>query len=107
MSHYEWTWAAIILGAALAWGIKYAGHSVPESWLENPRVHRIAGYITVALLAALFAVQAFTSSGRLVLDARVAAVAVAAVLLWRRAPFIVVVAAAAVVAAALRWAGLA
>jgi len=106
MSAYAWTWVAIIAAGLLAWGIKYAGHSVPEAWLENPRVHRIAGYVTIALLAALTAVQAFTTKGGLVLDARVAALAVAAVLLWRKAPFIVVVLVAAAVAAGLRLLGL-
>ncbi|MGC4175821.1 AzlD domain-containing protein [Demequina sp.] len=106
MSAYAWTWVAIAAAALLAWGIKYAGHSVPESWLENPRVHRIAGYITVAMLAALFAVQGFTTKGHLVLDSRLAAVAVAVVLLWRKAPFWLVVLAAAVTAALLRTMGL-
>lgn len=106
MSAYGWTWAAIVAAGLLAWGIKYAGHSVPEAWLENPRVHRIAGYVTIALLAALTAVQAFTAKGGLAVDSRLAALAVAAVLLWRRAPFIVVVLAAALVAAGLRALGL-
>ena len=106
MSHHAFIWVAILASAALAWGIKYAGHSVPEHWLTNPRVHRIAGYVTVSMLAALFAVQAFTTRGALVLDSRVAAVAVAVVLLWRKAPFWLVVLAAAVTAAVLRWAGL-
>nr|WP_200807843.1 AzlD domain-containing protein [Demequina sp. NBRC 110056] len=98
-------WAAIVAAGLLAWLTKLAGHTVPERWLENPRVHRIAVFVTVALLGALFAVQAFTSGSSIVLDARVAAVAVAAVLLWRRAPFIVVVFAAAAVAAGLRLLG--
>ncbi|WP_236683047.1 AzlD domain-containing protein [Demequina globuliformis] len=105
MSDYILMWIAIVAAGALAWATKYAGHVVPESWLENPRVHRIAAYVTVALLAALFAVQAVTSGTDVVLDARVAAVGVAAVLLWRRAPFIVVVFAAAAVAAGLRALG--
>ncbi|GIG54234.1 AzlD domain-containing protein [Demequina activiva] len=105
MTPYLWTWVAIVAAGVLAWATKFAGHVVPESWLENPRVHRIAAFVTVALLAALFAVQAFTSGPSVVLDARVAGVAVAAVLLWRRAPFIVVVAAAAAVAAGLRLLG--
>lgn len=105
MSAYALTWVAILAAAALAFGAKIAGHTVPESWLAHPRVHRVAGYISVALLAALFAVQAFTTGAAIVLDARVAAVAVAAILLWRRAPFIVVVAAAAAVAAGLRVLG--
>ena len=105
MTSYLWMWIAIVAAGVLAWATKFAGHVVPESWLENPRVHRIAAFITVALLAALFAVQAFTSGSSVLLDARVAAVAVAALLLWRRAPFIVVVAAAAAVAAGLRLLG--
>ena len=48
MSPYTLTWVAIAAAAALAWGIKFAGHSVPEHWLANPRVHRIAGYITAS-----------------------------------------------------------
>ena len=106
MSAYAWTWIAIAAAAALAWGIKFAGHSVPESWLANKRVHRIAGYITVAMLAALFAVQGFTTKGELALDSRLAAVLVAVALLWRKAPFWVVVLAAAVTAAGLRALGL-
>lgn len=102
MSAYSWMWAAIIAAGVLAWATKYAGHVVPERFVENPRIHRIAAFVTVALLFALFTVQAFTSGGAVVLDARVPAVAVAAVLLWRRAPFIVVVIAAAAVAAGLR-----
>lgn len=106
MSTYAWIWAAIIASAALAWAIKFAGHSVPEAWLENPRVHRIAAYVTVAMLAALFAVQAFTTKGALVVDSRIAAVAVAVILLWRKAPFWLVVLAAAITAALLRASGL-
>ncbi|MFV0633195.1 AzlD domain-containing protein [Demequina sp.] len=105
MSADAWLWVAIIAAGVLAWATKFAGHAVPESWLEHPRVHRIAAYVTVALLAALVAVQTFASGQAVVLDARVAAVAVAAVLLWRRAPFIVVVAAAAIIAAGLRALG--
>lgn len=105
MSAYAWTWVAIIAAGLLAWITKVAGHVVPERIVENPRVHRIAAYVTVALLTSLAAVQTFTSDAALTLDARVAAIAVAAVLLWRRAPFIVVVAAAAAVAAGLRALG--
>lgn len=105
MTPYGWTWAAIVAAGLLAWLIKLAGHVVPERIVENPRVHRIAAYVTVALLISLAAVQTLTSDAALVLDARVAAIAVAAILLWRRAPFIVVVAASAAVAAGLRALG--
>ncbi len=88
--------------AACATLLKLAGYLAPAQWLERPRVMRIAGLVTVALLSALVAVQSFAAGQRLSLDARVAALAVAAVLLWRRAPFIVVVVAGALVAAVLR-----
>ena len=105
MTPYLWMWVAIVAAGVLAWATKVAGHMVPESWLENPRVHRIAAFVTVALLAALLAVQGFTTGASVVADARLAGVAVAAVLLWRRAPFIVVVAVAAGVAAGARALG--
>ena len=60
----------------------------------------------MALLAALVAVQTLTSGYRVVIDARVPALVVAAVALALRAPFIVVVVAAALTAAGLRAAGL-
>ncbi len=105
MTPYAWTWVAIVAAGLLAWLTKLAGHTVPERVVENPRVHRIAAFVTVALLISLAAVQTFTTDARLVLDARVAAIAMAAVLLWRKAPFLVVVASAAAVAAGLRALG--
>ena len=57
------------------------------------------------LLAALILVQTLDGGQRLVADARLPALAVAAVLVWRRAPFLVVVLAAAATAALLRAAG--
>jgi branched-subunit amino acid transport protein len=102
MSAYAWMWVAIVGAGALAWLTKLAGHVVPERIVDNPRVHRIAAYVTVALLFALAVVQTFATGDGLGLDARVPALGVAAVLLWRKAPFLVVVIAAGVVAAGLR-----
>jgi hypothetical protein len=82
--------------------MKLGGYLAPPGWLERPRVVRLAALVTVALLAALVAVQAFASGRVLHPDARIAALAVAGVLLWRHAPFVVVVAAAAITAAVLR-----
>lgn len=95
-------WIAVLGACAACYVVKLVGYLAPHDWLERPRVTRVASLVTVALLSALFAIQAVTAGAHLVLDARVPAVAVAAVLLWRRAPFVVVVGAAAVVAAALR-----
>ena len=99
-------WTAILVAAAAVFALKLAGHLAPARWLDRPEVARLAGLLTAGLLAALVAVQTLSQGGRLVLDARVPALVVAAALLWRRAPFLVVVVAAAVTAAALRAAGM-
>ncbi len=95
-------WTAILLGCAGCYAIKLAGYLLPHEWLELPRVARTSALITVALLSALVTVQTLAAGERVVLDARVPAVTLAAVLLWRRAPFIVVVVAAGALAAVLR-----
>ncbi len=95
-------WAAVLAACAVCLALKLAGYAAPQEWLDRPRVARTAALVTVALLSALVAVQTLASGRALAVDARVPAVAVAAVLLWRRAPFVVVVVAAAGTAAALR-----
>jgi len=82
--------------------LKLAGLSVPPRVLERPVVERIADLIPVALLAALVAVQVFSSGDHVVLDARAVGLAVAIGLLVLRAPFLVVVFGAALTAAVLR-----
>lgn len=99
-------WTAILVAAAIAFGLKLAGHLVPAALLDEPRVRRITAALPVALLAALVATQALTGpGGAFVLDARVVAVAVAVVALLLRAPFIVVVVLGAATAALLRAMG--
>jgi len=98
-------WIALLVAALFSFGIKLAGHLIPETWLTHPAVKRTADLLTVCLLAALVAKQTLTSGTAVAIDARIPAVVVAAVLLWRKAPFIVVVAVAAGVAAGLRALG--
>ncbi len=99
-------WGAIVVAAAIAFGIKLAGHLVPAHILAEPRIKRVTAALPIALLAALVATQAFTSpDGSFVLDARAAAVLVAVVALVLRAPFIVVVLSGALTAAGLRALG--
>jgi uncharacterized membrane protein len=95
-------WVTLVLACALAYVAKLAGHVVPPSWLDHPRATRVSALLPVALLAALVAVQTATDDGRLVVDARIAGLAAAALALLLRAPFLVVVAVGAVVTAALR-----
>jgi hypothetical protein len=98
-------WVTVGVASALCFGLKLAGWALPSSWLAHPRLAPIAGLVTVALLSGLFAVQTFAQGTALVVDARLPAVVVAAIALWRRVPFIVVVILAAAVAAALRALG--
>ncbi|WP_353813993.1 AzlD domain-containing protein [Agromyces sp. SYSU T00266] len=97
------TWHVIFLATAATLALKLAGHLVPASFLERERPARIADLLTVALLAALIAVQTLAVGQALVVDARVPALVVAAALYAVRTPFIVVVAVAAAVAAGIRF----
>ena len=99
------TWHVILIASAATLALKLGGYLVPAGLLERERPARIADLLTVALLAALIAVQTLGAGQTLAVDARVPAVLVAAGLLAIRAPFLVVVAAAAVTASLLRLAG--
>jgi branched-subunit amino acid transport protein len=83
-------WVAVLAASIGCYLLKLAGLSVPRSWVEQPWVARIVDFVPAALLGALVAVQAFTSGQQLVIDGRLAGLAVAAVALALRAPFIVV-----------------
>jgi len=95
-------WQIVIAASIACVVLKLAGYLVPAAVLEKPAPARISELVTVALLAALIAVQTLGSGHGVTLDARVPAVLVAVVLFALRAPFIVVVIAAALVAAGLR-----
>ncbi|MFK3679915.1 AzlD domain-containing protein [Microbacterium oxydans] len=100
-------WSAILLAALICLALKAAGYLVPPKVLEAPRTARISDLLTVALLAALVAVQTLGDGQAITVDARVPALLVAGGLLWLRQSFLVVVVAAALVAALLRLFGLA
>jgi branched-subunit amino acid transport protein len=100
-------WTIVLLASAISFATKYAGYVVPQAVLDHPLTDRIMHYLPVALLAALIAVQTFTTgSGGFALDARAAGLAVAIVCLLLRAPFLVVVVAAAATTALLRAVGI-
>ena len=98
-------WLAILVGAAVTYLTKLSGYAVPARWLNNPRMTRAAGTITVALLSALIVMNTFASGTGLVLDARLAALAVAALALWARLPFLLLVVLGAGAAGVVRWWG--
>ncbi|MFE1951482.1 AzlD domain-containing protein [Streptomyces sp. NPDC059524] len=95
-------WMAIGVTVVGCYAVKLIGLLVPAGALERPVVQRLSALLPVALLAALTAQQTFADGRVLVLDAKAAGVAAAAVALVLRAPFLVVVGAAVVVTAGVR-----
>ena len=94
-------WIAVIGTSAIAFGLKYFGHSVPEKYLSHPRALRINTLIPIALLSALVAVQTFADKSKLVIDQRIAGMTVAVIALALKAPFPVVVIGSAAASAAV------
>jgi len=98
-------WGWLLVACVLAYAWKLVGYFVPAKLLENPRMSRVAGTMTIGLLASLTIVNAVASGQSLAADARLGALVVAAVALALRAPFLVVVLAGAGTAAVLRLLG--
>jgi branched-subunit amino acid transport protein len=96
------SWAALLALCAISYILKAVGPVLAGGRQLTPPLRRTLDLVAVPLLAALILVQTLGTGRHLVLDARVPALAVAAVLVWRRAPFLVVVLAAAATAALLR-----
>ena len=97
-------WTAVLVACVGCYLLKLAGLSLPTRVLSHATVERVADLIPVALLAALVAVQAFSSGTALTIDARALALGFAVVALLLRMPFLVVVVGAAVVAGLARLA---
>lgn len=95
-------WAAVLLGSLACYVLKALGFVVPERLLDKPLVSQLVAMFPVALLSALLAVVTLGQGMALVVDARLAAVAAAAVALVLRAPFLVVVIVGAATAALIR-----
>jgi hypothetical protein len=89
-------WIAVIGTSALAFALKFIGHSVPSKWLVNPRITRINALIPIVLLTALVTVNAITVKTKIVIDHRMAGLAVAITALFFKLPFPVIVLGAAV-----------
>lgn len=99
-----WLTVLVVAGATIA--IKAAGPVILGGRQLPPAVLNVVALLPAALLAALVAVLTFQADGRLVLDARLIGVAVAAVAIWLRTPILVVVLLAAAVTAAARAFGI-
>lgn len=98
-----WFW--ILLACVIAFATKGAGYLIPASRLESPRVTRLAGILTVGLLASLITMNTFGNGQALRLDARIAALVVALVACALRLPYLLVVILGAAAAALVRLSG--
>ena len=96
------SWAALLALAAGGYALKALGPLVLADRELSPGLERVLALIAVPLLAALIVVQTLGTGGRVEVDARVPALGVAALCVWRGAPFLVTVLAAAATAAGLR-----
>ena len=96
------SWAVLFGLAFVSYALKAAGPVLAGGRELGPQLRQTLDLVAVPLLAALIVVQTLGVGQRIVFDARVPALGVAAVLVWRRAPFLVVVLSAAGTAALLR-----
>jgi hypothetical protein len=100
-------WAWVLLAAATAYALKLVGYLLPQSLLDKPAVHHLAGALTVGLLASLTILNTVGGRGySIVLDSRLLALGAGAVALKLKAPYIVVVITGALAAAIGRRVGL-
>jgi len=98
------SWTVLLGLCAVSYALKAVGPVLAGGRELGPRTRQALDLVAVPLLAALVVVQTAGDGRQFVLDARAPALIVAAVLVWRRAPFLVVVLAAAVIAALVRLA---
>jgi branched chain amino acid efflux pump len=96
------SWTVLIALCAVSYALKAVGPVLAGGRQLSPNMRRTLDLVALPLLAGLILVQTFGDGRRLVLDGRAPALAVAAVLVWRRASFLVVVLSAAAVAALVR-----
>ncbi len=95
-------WQIVLLASIAVAALKLAGYLVPPALVEKPTPARISSLLTVALLAALVAVQTLGSGSSIVVDARLPAILLAGGLFALRVPFFIVILAAAGTAALIR-----
>jgi branched-subunit amino acid transport protein len=96
------TWTLVLVLGLAAYVFKVAGLVVIGARRMPPVVERCLALIPAALLSALIVKDTFSVGQDLVLDARAAGVAVAALAAWRRLPIVAVILVGAAVTALVR-----
>jgi hypothetical protein len=95
----------VVLASLAVYSWKLIGYLIPERFISQ-KLRGFSDRVTITLLAALVGIQGIAVGQELQLDARIPALAVAAILLALKVPYILVVAMAAITAAGLRALGL-
>lgn len=95
------SWLVVVILVAGSYGLKALGVTALGSIIER-KLGPVVALLPAALFTALIVVLTFEQNGELVVDARSAGVAAAALATWRKAPLIVVVLVAMAVTAGLR-----
>ncbi len=98
-------WPLVLVASVGCYVEKMLGLIVPARWVQGRRTAAAITAAPVALLAALTAIGTVATGTSLVLDARLAGVAVAAVLVLARRGFLVVLLGAVATTALVRLAG--
>ncbi len=97
-----WGWPAFAALAVGSYVLKALGLVALGDRKPPARVEELLGLLPAALFGALIVVSTFATDRALVLDARAAGLAAAAIAVWRRSSVVVVVVAAAATTAAVR-----
>jgi branched chain amino acid efflux pump len=100
------SWAAVAALCGAAYALKLLGAIAGRRGAHGEASAGPLEVLVVPLIAGLIVVQTVGDGRHVVLDARLPALLVAGVLVWRRAPLLAVVAAAGATAALLHAAGL-
>jgi len=95
-------WWGVLIVCVGCYALKLAGLSVPAAVLEHRFTVRATALIPVGLLGALVAVQAAAGNREVVVDARLAGVAVAVACILARIPFLPMLVLAAAATALVR-----
>jgi len=96
------TWTAVGLLAIGVYGQRAIGATAVDTARLDPRWQRVLTALPLAIISAVIALQSVTTDRGIVIDARLAGIAVAALCAWRRLPLLVTVLAAAATTAAMR-----
>jgi hypothetical protein len=92
-------WIVLASTSVLCFGVKLLGYYIPETWLAHPRLQRVNALVPISLLSALVVAEGLVVKTHVMINHRVAGLAVALVALLAKAPFPVVVASAALTSA--------